>query len=87
MMPDLTEHGQAKLQLPTWMSGPYSSVSSSCSRQRGSIAVGSWYICTISGRRVPISTSRTLKRNYTEGVVNGRGDKRFKSRRQQCQGM
>lgn len=45
------------------MGGPYSSEASSCSLQRGSLAVGSWYIWTMSGLRVPISTSRTLKRN------------------------
>ncbi len=41
---------------------PYSSEASSCRRQRGASALGSWTICTISGRRVPISTSRRLKR-------------------------
>lgn len=34
-----------------------------CRRQRGCGAVGSWTICTISGRRVPISLEVMLKRN------------------------
>lgn len=45
------------------ITGPYSSPSSSFSRQRGSSAVESCTIWTMRGRRVPISTSRTLKRN------------------------
>lgn len=49
------------------MGGPYSSLSSSCSLHRGSGAVGSCTICTIRGRLVPISTSRTLKRNCKGG--------------------
>lgn len=32
-------------------------------RQRGSSELESWTICKMRGRRVPISTSRTLKRN------------------------
>ena len=46
---------------------PYSSLSSSCRRQRGSSADGSCTICTISGRRVPISEEVMLKRNCGVG--------------------
>jgi hypothetical protein len=52
--------------------GPYSSESSSCSLHLGSVALASCFICTMSGLRVPISTSRTLKRNCGNGTQLGR---------------
>ena len=62
---------------------PYSSLSSSCRRQRGSSAEGSCTICTISGRRVPISEDVMLKRNWRGGGGWGRGWRR-RGGRQDC---
>lgn len=52
------------------MRGPYSSESSSCSRHLGCSAVGSCTIWTMRGLLVPISTSRTLNRNYKQTQCN-----------------
>lgn len=45
-----------------------------CRRQRGSSAEGSCTICTISGRRVPISTEVMLKRNCRGQIDQGGGE-------------